>query len=127
MSWSNLHAISEQLASEAGVLVRLGNLELAVARYADAALAEEKALAELGSDKPRTFGITGVSAVSLWLKAREYQRAERLARHVLANSIVPDFARRDLQSLLREISKNQVEVASAEDTKASFRAGAKVR
>jgi hypothetical protein len=78
MTWSDFHQRSEALASEAFLAVRAGQVDQATALYAQAAEAEERALHALEPSKVRTLGITAVSAASLWFKAREYQRAERL-------------------------------------------------
>jgi hypothetical protein len=45
-------------------------------------------------------GVTAVSAVALWLKAGEYARAEQLARSLIADSQIPDFARKELRNLV---------------------------
>ncbi|BAS59512.1 hypothetical protein NIES2135_09580 [Leptolyngbya boryana NIES-2135] len=53
--------------------------------------------------KTRTLGITVVSAVSLWSKAREYGIAERLAYCWLATDLLPPFAVQELRELLQAI------------------------
>ena len=103
MSWSELHKRSEELASIAQVLAREGHADEAIRRYAQAAEAEEEALQALGDDKPRTFGVTAVSATALWLKAKSYERAEQVAVTALARVVTPEFARNDLRLLLQNI------------------------
>ena len=103
MTWADWHQRSEELASEGFIATRTGNADRAVALYAQAADAEERALCELDPSKTRTLGVTAISAVSLWFKAREYQRAERLAFSMLGNDKLPDFAIADLRTLVQAI------------------------
>jgi hypothetical protein len=69
-----------------------------------AAEEESQALKELDpSEKQRTFGITIVSATSLWYKAHEYQEAKRTAYIGLVNENLPKFAEAEIQDLLQYI------------------------
>jgi hypothetical protein len=115
MTWADLHRLSETLAADALVALRAGNLGDATALYSKAADAEEQAIGELDPSKQRTIGITAVSAVSLWFKAHEYVRAERLAFSVLSRNGLPDFAANDLRLLVQTIwtesSKRQAGVS----------------
>lgn len=115
MTWAEWHRLSETLASDALVALRAGNRADATALYSKAADAEEHAIGELDPSKQRTIGITTVSAVSLWFKAGEIVRAERLAFAALAKSSVPDFAVDDLRLLVQTIwtesSKRQAGVS----------------
>lgn len=72
-------------------------------------MAEERALADLAADKPQTFGITAVSAVSCYFMAHDYERAEQLAYEFLAGERLPDFARHDMKDVLKEIWEKQAE------------------
>jgi hypothetical protein len=76
--------------------------------YAEAAKLEAAALAELAPTKLRTFGITAVSAVALWFKARQFTEAQNLAYRVLGNNALPPFAVEQLQGLLQSIWSEQV-------------------
>jgi len=92
------------LAARAHAELRRGASAEAESFFAQAAEAEEQALAQLiPADKPRTFGITAVSAVALWYKARELQRAESLAHSVLSKPSLPTFASDQLKGLLQAI------------------------
>jgi hypothetical protein len=71
--------------------------------YAKAAELEQKALVDVDVTKTRTKGITAVSAVSLWYKAVDYERAEQLAYSVLADTSIPHFARAELRNLVQAI------------------------
>ena len=70
MTWLDHHRRSEQYASEAEILAHRGEKVTAQGVYERAANAEVSALGALGSDKPRTYGITAVSAVALLPQGR---------------------------------------------------------
>ena len=103
MTWIQHHRISEAYASEAEGHLRLGNREDALALYASAAEAEEQALGDLDLAKARTYGITAVSAASLYFKARQLDSAERIAMASMASDQLPAFARRQLQHIMQVI------------------------
>lgn len=103
MSWAELHGRSEQLAEAAHEAARAGNTPRAAELFADAARLEADALGELGSDKPRTYGITAISAVALWYKAGDLQEAERLAYAAASARHLPPFAADELRALLQTI------------------------
>lgn len=103
MTWAELHAESEQLAIEAGLALRARNAGQAVELYKRAAEVERRALDQLDVSKARTRGITAVSAVALWFKAREYALAEQLAHSMLADPHIPEFAREELRNLVQAI------------------------
>ena len=69
MSWTDFHQKSERLAAEAQCIT-LASPEKARLLYAEAAKAETAALTKVDIFKVRTMGITAVSAVALWFKAR---------------------------------------------------------
>jgi len=79
MDWLALHKTSEALAARAHAALRDGSSDDAEELFRQAAAAEEDALAQLDTSKPRTFGIAAVSAVSLWYKGKNVQRASMLA------------------------------------------------
>ena len=103
MSWAELHRQSEQLASEAQAAP-----ERARELYAEAAKLEAAALLELAPTKVRTIGITAVSAVALWFKARRFGEAQKLAYRMLANDALPPFAAEQLQGLLQSVWSEEV-------------------
>lgn len=100
MSWLEHHRNSELLASEAEIASHQGNDNRARELYKKAAEAEENALQEVGHDQRRTYGITAVSAVSLYLKAAERQAARDLALRCLGSKRLPDFAQPQMNDLL---------------------------
>ena len=108
MSWLEYHQESEQLASEAEIAAHRGNIIQARGIYLMAAQAEEKALDELGSDKPRTYGITAVSAASLYFKAAEWQTARNLAYRCLGSGQLPKFAQSQMEELLDTINAQHI-------------------
>jgi hypothetical protein len=103
VSWLSWHEQSERLASDAHTCARLGEHERARSLFAAAAEAESQALAELDVSKVRTVGITTVSAVSLWFKARQFAQAEQLALRWLPSNQLPPFAVEQLRNLLQAI------------------------
>jgi len=103
MTWAELHGESERLAIEAQIALRARNAGQAMQLYKRAAEIERRALDELDVSKPRTRGITAVSAVALWFKAGEYALAEQLAHSMLADPDMPDFARENLRDLVQAI------------------------
>src|SRR3990172_3968021 len=103
MTWVELHSESERLAIEAQLALNARAVSRATELYKRAAELEQKALDQLDVSKTRTRGITAVSAVALWFKAGEYVFAERLAHSMLADTLVPDFAREDLRDLVQAI------------------------
>ena len=107
MSWLEYHRESERLASDGEIALHRGDGERARALYNKAAEAEVKALREVGDDKSRTYGITAVSAVSLYFKAEEWQAARSLAHRCLGSERLPGFAYRQLDDLLDSIKTRQ--------------------
>src|SRR5439155_7800652 len=101
MSWSNFHAESERLAAEAEVAKRLGEGDKALSLYAQSAEAEIQAIEALDKGKKRTLGISVVSAISLWYKAREFRKAEQLSYKWLSSGLLPDFAAEEVRGLLQ--------------------------
>lgn len=107
MSWAELHQTSERLAAEAQGLA-LTAPDRARALYAEAAKAEAAALMEVNIGKIRTRGVTAVSAVALWFKARAFAESQKLAHQILAEADLPAFAREQLQVLLQTIWSEEV-------------------
>lgn len=107
MSWATFHQESERLAAQAQGLLG-AEPEKARLLYAQAAKAEAAALLEVDISKARTLGITAVSAVALWFKAREFDAAQRLAHRILGEADLPAFAREQLRALLQSIWSEEV-------------------
>src|SRR3989304_439792 len=103
MNWSTFHKESERLASEAEVTLHKGDNERAQELYLQAAEAERKSLGFLDRSRPRTLGICTVSAAALLYKADQVSVAERFTHEWLARDGLPEFARGELRSLLRDI------------------------
>ena len=108
MSWAELHRMSEHLAAEAEVAVRSRSPEVAAQLYIRAAELEAQALVAVAPTKLRTLGITAVSAVALWFKARRFAEAQRLAYQILTTGSLPQFAIEQLQGLLQAIWSEEV-------------------
>jgi hypothetical protein len=115
MTWAYWHAESERLASQAEIESRRKNALDAKSSYMKAAEAENRALLELPLDKPRTLGITAVSAAALWFKARAFKKASQLCYLMLSRGDLPDFAVDQLKALVQAIwieeSKSEAEIA----------------
>jgi hypothetical protein len=107
MSWADLHKQSERLASQAQ-MVSAQSPDRARELYAEAAKLEAAAISELTPTKIRTLGITAVSAVALWFKARQFGEAQKLAYRLLANDALPPFAIEQLQGLLQSVWSEEV-------------------
>jgi hypothetical protein len=107
MSWSSLHGQSEALAAAAHEAVRDGHPDRAKQLFDGAARAEQQALDAVSPDRPRTLGITAISAVALWYKAGELEQAAELAHRASTMSGMPGFALDDLRGLLQTIWNEQ--------------------
>lgn len=107
MNWSTYHTQSEQLASLAEEETRRRRFDSAVEFYRAAAEHEQHAFDYLDESKVRTRGITAVSAVSLWFKAREFHRAKNLAYRCLGTDLLPTFAVDQLEELLQIIQSEE--------------------
>lgn len=103
MSWSEYHRVSESLASEAELAAQSGDAARAKDLYSQAAAAEASALSFVGADKPRTLGITAVSAVALWYHAGKLDQAARVAHQASLISGLPAFAENEIRALLQAI------------------------
>jgi hypothetical protein len=102
MTWVDWHKKSEALAAEAHAAHRRGDASKARSLFADAANAEVAAVNDLEPGKPRTLGITAVSAVSLMMKAELLDEAEALALGWLTRAL-PTFAGDQLRQLVQSI------------------------
>ncbi len=100
MDWLTHHRRSEELAARAHEHARRGEKSQAEAFFLEAAEAEQAAVELVDEGKPRTLGITAVSAVSLWYKAKAFERAAALAHQCLARTVITGAAREQLDDLL---------------------------
>ena len=113
MSWLTHHQTSEEAASEAHAARRSGDEALAVSLFAAAAKAELLALKDLNlEEKPRTFGVTAVSAAALLYKAEQRREAEQLAHSMLGQPGLPDFATDQLREILQSIWNEQAQASA---------------
>ena len=102
MSWSKPY-LSVESASKAELAMRSYDFDSAIALYLEAATAELLAFKETPKEKSRTRGITLVSAVSLFFKARNFDRAEEIALNNIGVVGLPEFAREQLKDLIQTI------------------------
>jgi hypothetical protein len=100
MTWLESHTASAALAAAANEALRAGQIDLAIERFREAARLEEGALRALDRTRVKTLGVTAVSAVALYFKGKEFQRAERLAFEVMTWPDIPHFAGQQLRELL---------------------------
>jgi hypothetical protein len=113
MTWLDHHKASEAAAAAAHDARRAGQDEHAKLLFAKAAAEEISALGFIKADeKPRTFGITAVSAVALSYKAGELVQAERLAHSMLVDPTLPPFATDQLRELLQTIWNEQAQASA---------------
>jgi hypothetical protein len=101
VSWNEHHSASERLAIDAELACREGDLLRAQRLYGQAAQEEAAAFDALAEDKPRTRGITAVSAVALSYKSSDYASAQQMAYRFLASKGLPQFADLQLRDLLQ--------------------------
>lgn len=105
MTWAEFHESSAALAESARDLARRGEPETARHHFAQAAEAEEQALACVNPEtEPRTFGATAVSATALWYKAGEFENARRVAHQALQAPTLAPFAQDQIRELLDTMS-----------------------
>ena len=110
MTWLEHHRLSERYASDAEVARLRGKHARAKDLSAIAAQHEARALEEVAPDKPRTYGITAVSAVALHFKAAEFPKAKDLAYRCLASRRLPEFASRQIEDLLQSIHRESAKL-----------------
>ena len=123
MTWFDHHRRSEQCASEAEILAHRGETAKAQQLYEEAAAAEVEALNALRSDKPRTYGITAVSAVALYVKAAKWATARMLAHRCLGSGLLPEFAWPQLEELLDSVKMHQAGIDGEAQMLVSARGG----
>ena len=123
MTWLEDHRRSEQYASEAEILSHRGEKASAQEVYKRAADAEVSALGALEPDKPRTYGITAVSAVALYLRAAQWSEGRVLAYRCLGSGLLPEFAWRQMEDLLASIKMQEVGIDDNSQMLVSARGG----
>lgn len=104
MTWAQFHGESERLADEAYLAMRAGDAARARSLYAQAADWETRALETVTADKPRTLGVTAVSAVALRYKSGAREATERLGRQLLRNRELPRFAVAQIEDMVSEVA-----------------------
>ncbi len=107
MSWATLHETSMKLAQTAEQAEREGRANDAREAFLEAAENEIAALQELGNDKPRTYGITAVSATVLFSKGKEFSQAAKIAQEALAAPFLLDSAKAELEELIEAIAEKR--------------------
>ncbi|MFZ4557258.1 MAG: hypothetical protein ACOYN8_12920 [Pseudanabaena sp.] len=112
MSWLAHHTRSEEYANQAQEFYRQQEISLAVDLYCLAADAELKALEAIDQGKIRTIGITSISAVSLYYKAKAFAKAKRVAHKCLSQESLPPFAVEELENLLQDIRNEEARTKS---------------
>jgi len=113
MTWAQHHQESERASAEAHLARRSGDLSSAKSLFDRAAEAELKAIALLDpASKPRTYGITAVSAAALLYKSERVAEAEIFAHSILSRADLPEFATDQLKELLQTIWNEQVQASA---------------
>lgn len=119
MTWDKHHSQSELLAAEAAQAAKEMDYSSAEKLYERAAIEETEALNFVPEEKPKTRGITAISAVALWYKAGNLSKAESLAYQLLAADPMPAFAKNHIKDLIQTIWSAQ----SAESAGVAFAPG----
>ena len=108
MTWTMNHTESSNYAGLAEIALKDNEPQKAIELYRLAAEKEVDSLKFLDSTKVRTLGVTVVSAVSLYYKANEFEKAEYLSHQYLANENLPSFATEQLKDLLQTIWNEKI-------------------
>ena len=103
MSWQEHHSKSQEFASKAEACFSDGDIGEAIEFYKVAAEEEETSLSFLDYSKPRTIGITAISACSLCYKGKFFEKAEKIAYKYLSTEILPEFAISQLKTILQTL------------------------
>lgn len=122
--WAMAHERSQQLAAQAEDAMRRAEAAqdlqgVADARllYTEAGLWEAKAMEALPSCQTRTFGITAVSAISLYCKGAAQDNAMRIAIWALAHEGLPKFARTQIEELAAPILASRPKPEGSDEIK----------
>lgn len=104
MTWLELHRLSEEYVQRA--YESRDNIERADRLFWLAADVERESLEFINPEHVRTIGITVVSAVSLYFKAGDMDRARQLAQKWLMLNSLPDFAVDQLKDLFPSLGEH---------------------
>ena len=108
MSWDKNHRVSESLVAAAYDLYESGDIDLAKENYLIAAKYEEKAAQFVAkAETSRTFGITAISAISLYLRGGDFNKAHLLGKEYLSRAELPAFAKEQIEELLKILDDKQ--------------------
>jgi len=80
-----------------------GELDVAEQYYDRAAELEAIVLSKIPRAKERTYAVVGVSVASLYYRAAQYERAEKIARELLSDDDLLPSARAELTELLAAV------------------------
>jgi hypothetical protein len=103
----DFHRRAEELMALADRLYRAGDDDRAREAYGAAAAAEQKALEQLPSERERTRAVIAISAVSLYLRANEFDPGIELAHRLLGNGLGSGAAAFELYALLDDLRANR--------------------
>jgi len=103
MKWLDLHKESEKYASLAEHALREGKVTEAQGFYKEAAQHELHSLDFIELAKQRTLGITVISTIALYYKAKEISEAEEIAHTWLGKKVLPAFANEEIKKMLQTI------------------------
>jgi hypothetical protein len=104
----DLYMESGQLAGEADIRMRRGELEKARLLYGKAARLQMRVFEQLPLSRPQTRGIVATSIVALLYKAGELDDALKWCNDLFASECLPAFACSDLQELTLRILDDQL-------------------
>ena len=103
MSWREHHRRSEEIASEADIAMRSGNVRHAQELYQRAAAEERLAITAIAPSKKRTFSVSAVAIASLYFQGQLLDEAERAACEFFASDRISAWGQQELRTLLVSI------------------------
>lgn len=103
MSWREHHRRSEEIAGEADIAMRSGNMRYAQELYRRAAAEERLAITALAPSKGRTFSISAVAIASIYFQGQLLDEAERAACEFFASDRISAWGQQELRTLLVSI------------------------
>lgn len=95
------HRESERLTLEAEQALKADDVDGCMRFYRAAAELEEAVALDVPKTLPRTRGTLAISAVALWLKALEFEKAKKLAEAFLNEDGLTKSARPSLRELVK--------------------------
>ena len=99
----DIHRHAELLMGRADQASVEGRMNDAARLNCEAAELEARVFDMLPLDRPRTRGVTAISSVALYRKGKALDQAIRQAETFLAPGHLPDFARLDLEEMIKEM------------------------